>query len=50
MNIMSNLALDSNLKQFMSKYVHNIFLQLQYDSNDYMLFTFMYNWFSSQNF
>lgn len=50
MNIMCNLALDENLKPLLEKYAHNVFLKLRLDQNDFIFFTFMYNWLSSQDF
>lgn len=52
LNIMCNLALDPKLKPFLDKYVHDIYLNLNLniDSNPKMLYDFIYNWFSSQNF
>lgn len=47
---MCNIALDANLKNILSRYIHNIYLKLSLDSNDVMLYTFIYNWFSSQDF
>lgn len=50
MNIMCNLALDPKLKTSLNKYVHEIYLNLNLGCNAKMLYDFVYNWFSSQNF
>lgn len=50
MNILCNLALDSNLKQFLRPHNHNIFLQLKFDINNKLLITYMFNWFHSPKF
>jgi hypothetical protein len=49
-NILSNLATMSDFKKDLEPYVHNIFISLKYQSNNYHLYQFIYNWFSSQNF
>lgn len=47
---MCNMALDASLKSSLSRYTHNIYLKLKLDNEDQMFYTFIYNWFYSQNF
>jgi len=50
MNIFCNLALSQDIKPFLSSYVHNIFSCFKYNKGDKMLWMFVYNWFSCQDF
>jgi len=50
LNIFTNIAYSRQFKSDLNPYVHNIFITLKYESNNILVFNFIYNWFSSQDF